>query len=149
MNKPGTYEGFSANYSGAGFSDMRFKFHGMSGADFDRWVQTTKTEGQALSRDGYMKLERPSEREPVRRYASVAPDLYDAILNRCVEPGKMCMKQMMAVDAAGGMGRAGLSPLAMTSVLRGERGLPMRTLAAEMCTTDNPTGAPLLARTIQ
>jgi cytochrome o ubiquinol oxidase subunit 2 len=26
INQPGEYEGFSANYSGAGFSDMRFKF---------------------------------------------------------------------------------------------------------------------------
>jgi cytochrome o ubiquinol oxidase subunit 2 len=149
MNQPGTYDGFSANYSGAGFSGMRFKFHGMSRADFERWVQTNKAEGQALSREGYMQLERPSEREPVRRYASVAPGLYDAIVNRCVEPGKMCMKHMMAVDANGGAGRAGLSPLAMTTVPRGDLGLPMRTLAAEICTIDNPTGAPLAVRTIQ
>ena len=32
INKPGVYEGFSANYSGAGFSGMRFKFHGLSDA---------------------------------------------------------------------------------------------------------------------
>lgn len=147
MNKAGTYEGISANYSGAGFSGMRFKFHGMSRADFDRWVQKNKAEGQALSREGYMQLERPSEREPVRRYASVAPGLYDAIVNRCVEPGKMCMKHMMAVDASGGAGRGGLSPLAMTTVPRGEQGQPMRTLAAEICTIDNPTGAPLAVRT--
>lgn len=147
MNKAGTYEGISANYSGAGFSGMRFKFHGMSQADFDRWVQKNKTEGQALSREGYLQLERPSEREPVRRYASVAPGLYDAIVNRCVEPGKMCMKHMMAVDANGGAGRGGLSPLAMTTVPRGDLGLPMRTLAAEICTIDNPTGAPLAVRT--
>ena len=30
INKPGDYEGFSANYSGAGFSGMQFKFHGLS-----------------------------------------------------------------------------------------------------------------------
>ena len=30
INQPGDYEGFSANYSGAGFSGMRFKFHGLS-----------------------------------------------------------------------------------------------------------------------
>jgi cytochrome o ubiquinol oxidase subunit 2 len=39
INRPGDYDGFSANYSGAGFSDMRFKFHGMSSGDFERWVQ--------------------------------------------------------------------------------------------------------------
>jgi cytochrome o ubiquinol oxidase subunit 2 len=147
INKPGEYEGFSANYSGAGFSGMRFKFHGLQGGEFDQWVQKAKAEGKALGRNDYLQLERPSEREPVRRYASVAPGLYDAILNRCVEPGKMCMRQMMAVDATGGAGKAGLSPLALTEVPRGEQGLPMRTVAAEICTADNPTGAPLPART--
>ena len=147
INKPGVYDGISANYSGAGFSHMRFKFHGLQGAEFDNWIQKAKAEGKTLSRDDYLKLERPSEREPVRRWATVAPGLYDAILNRCVEPGKMCMRHMMAVDASGGAGKGGLSPLALTEVPRGEAGLPMRTVAAEICTADNPTGAPLPART--
>jgi cytochrome o ubiquinol oxidase subunit II len=38
MNRRGDYDGFSANYSGAGFSGMRFKFHGLSASDFDRWT---------------------------------------------------------------------------------------------------------------
>ncbi len=84
MNSPGDYDGFSANYSGAGFSDMRFKFHSMSAADFEHWVQTVKAGGQALDREGYLRLERPSEREPVRRYATVADGLYDAILGRTI-----------------------------------------------------------------
>ena len=29
INKPGEYEGLSSNYSGDGFSHMRFKFHGL------------------------------------------------------------------------------------------------------------------------
>ena len=82
MNSPGDYDGFSANYSGAGFSDMRFKFHSMSAAGFEHWVQTVKAGGQALDRNGYLQLERPSEREPVRRYATVADGLYDSILSR-------------------------------------------------------------------
>ena len=44
INRPGEYAGFSANYSGAGFSGMHFKFLGMSATDFDRWVQKAKTE---------------------------------------------------------------------------------------------------------
>ncbi|RYZ12308.1 MAG: ubiquinol oxidase subunit II [Comamonadaceae bacterium] len=107
INQPGEFEGFSANYSGAGFSGMRFRFHGLAQGDFDQWVQTARKEGSALDRDRYLKLERPSEREPVRRYASVAPGLYDAILNRCVEANRMCMKDMMAIDQGGGLGRPG------------------------------------------
>lgn len=89
MNHPGQYDGFSANYSGAGFSDMRFKFHGLSADEFERWVQTAKAGGQKLSREGYLQLERPSENEPVRRFASVADGLYDAILARTVSPATL------------------------------------------------------------
>jgi cytochrome o ubiquinol oxidase subunit II len=35
--------------------------------------------------------------------------LFKAILNMCVEPGKMCMSEMMAIDAKGGLGMAGIN----------------------------------------
>ena len=108
LNKPGEFDGFSANYSGAGFSDMRFKLHGMNRADFDRWVQRTKASGGSLDRATYTQLEKPSVREPARRYAAVAPDLYGAILNRCVAPGTTCMNDAMA-GSMGGMQHGGHS----------------------------------------
>ena len=109
INKPGIYEGFSANYSGAGFTDMRFKFHGKDQAGFDAWVKSVKAGTVAgasaspaagtLDRGVYLELEKPSEREAVRRYSSVAGDLYNAILNRCVVPGTPCMNETMTADA--------------------------------------------------
>src|SRR3569623_311173 len=99
LNKPGEYEGFSANYSGAGFSHMRFKYRGVSDAEFAQWVNQTKAGGGALNRTDYLALEKPSEREPVRRYGTVASDLYAAIVNRCVAPDTVCMDQMMRDDA--------------------------------------------------
>jgi cytochrome o ubiquinol oxidase subunit II len=91
MNSPGDYDGFSANYSGAGFSDMHFKFHGMSAADFDRWVQQVKASGRQLDRTRYLQLERPSEREPVQRYSSVTEGLYESILTRSVTGSDVAM----------------------------------------------------------
>lgn len=108
INHPGSYKGFSANYSGAGFSGMHFAFNGLSQEAFDQWVAQTKSTPAALTRDTYLELERPSENEPVRHYASVDPDLYGAILNLCVERGKMCMNEMMSIDAKGGLGLAGV-----------------------------------------
>ena len=99
MNKVGVYDGFSANYSGAGFSHMRFKYHGVSDADFNAWVQKTRAAGGELSRAVYQTLEKPTEREPVRRYGAVAPELYHAVMNRCVDPATLCMDKMMAADA--------------------------------------------------
>jgi cytochrome o ubiquinol oxidase subunit 2 len=138
INKPGEFEGFSANYSGAGFSGMRFKFHGLSHGDFDQWVAKVKTgkDGE-LNRGLYQKLEAPSEREPVRHYASVAPDLYDAILNRCVDSSKMCMKQMMAIDADGGLGKPGAFNVATMQAWQPDNiNSPKRKYVTAMCTTE-------------
>ena len=132
INKEGVYDGFSANYSGDGFSHMRFKFHGLSEDGFARWVASAKTEGQVLTRAEYLKLEQPSKRDPVRRYAGVDAGLFDAVLNRCVESGKMCMGQMMAIDAAGGGGKGGVDGL---SVLRWRDG--ERPVVAALCTPEN------------
>jgi cytochrome o ubiquinol oxidase subunit 2 len=105
INKEGTYDGFSANYSGPGFSHMRFKFHGMSNDGFNAWVAQVKQQGVALNRDTYLKLEKPSEKEPVRYYASADKELYRAILNMCATPGKMCADEMMHIDMMGGAGK--------------------------------------------
>jgi len=98
INSAGDFAGFSANYSGAGFSQMRFRFKGLSDADFERWIAHIKSGGNTLSREAYLQLALPSVAEPVRRYAQTAPDLYHDILNLCVEPGALCMDHMMAID---------------------------------------------------
>ena len=108
FDKTGAFQGFSANYSGHGFSSMRFKAHSTDQTGFDAWVAEAKKAGATLDRAEYLKLERPSEKEPVRRFAGVEAGLFDMVTNLCVEPGKMCMHQMMALDAQGGMGKAGL-----------------------------------------
>jgi cytochrome o ubiquinol oxidase subunit II len=115
INVPGDYEGFSANYSGAGFSGMRFTFKGLSPADFEQWVVGVRRDSAVLSREVYQQLEKPSARAPVQHYGQVAEGLYDAILNLCVEPTKMCQRDMMAIDARGGLGLAGVYNLSRLS----------------------------------
>ena len=84
LNKAGHYEGFSANYSGAGFSHMRFAMRGVDEAGFAHWAQRVRSGVGNLDRAAYLNLEKPSEKEPVRRFATVAPDLFDAVVNLCV-----------------------------------------------------------------
>jgi cytochrome o ubiquinol oxidase subunit 2 len=93
INKPGEFEGLSANYSGAGFSGMHFKFHGMSDDAFAQWVQQAKS-GARLDRTEYLQLAQPSENDPVRRYSSVAPGLYESIVDGCVRGSQACMGGM-------------------------------------------------------
>jgi cytochrome o ubiquinol oxidase subunit 2 len=84
---------------------MRFKFHGLDQPGFDGWIARIKQQGTALNRDAYLKLEKPSEREPVRYYATAESGLFERILNLCATPGKMCMNEMMHIDMMGGAGK--------------------------------------------
>ena len=102
INKPGEYKGFSANYSGAGFTDMRFKFHGLSTQDFDQWVDKVRAAGGDLDLAAYDKLREPSRAAPVQYFAKFDANLYHRVLNMCVQPGEICKSQMMAADAHGG-----------------------------------------------
>jgi cytochrome o ubiquinol oxidase subunit 2 len=147
INKAGEYQGFSANYSGAGFSGMRFAFHGVTDGDFDKWIGEAKAAGGTLSRSEYLELERPSENVPVRHYASVDAGLFKAILNLCVEPGKMCMDEMSSIDAKGGLGLAGIrntQPLAYDKYARrGAVFAPAPSYVASICTTAEAEAAEL------
>lgn len=144
INRAGIYDGFSANYSGSGFSQMRFKFQGLEGEGFERWVAAVRQSAARLDRAAYLKLEQPSVAHPVERYAGVDSDLFDAAVNRCVDRSKMCMAEMMAIDADGGGGKAGLASLARQR-WRGTE----RNIVAGLCTTADPQGrAPLPAAAI-
>ena len=78
--EPGTYAGISANYSGAGFSGMRFKAIATSQEGFDNWVKEAKASATSLTPAVYQELTKRSERNPVVKYASVPPSMFDYIL---------------------------------------------------------------------
>mmetsp|Transcript_6081 Transcript_6081/g.24420 ORF Transcript_6081/g.24420 Transcript_6081/m.24420 type:complete len:365 (-) Transcript_6081:420-1514(-) len=134
INRPGVYDGMSSNFSGDGFSHMRFKFHALSSAQFEAWLAGHKARPERLERASYLALERPSAREPVRGWGSVEEGLFDAAVNRCVDRSRMCMNRMMAIDS-GSDGRR--SPIE-GSVVRERRGDGWsRYVAADaMCTRD-------------
>lgn len=91
VNRPGTYPGFSANYSGAGFSDMNFRLYGVSQQRFDQWVGEVKASPMKLDRATYLKLVKPSIRVPAERFAGFEQGLFQKILMQCVQPGGQCM----------------------------------------------------------
>lgn len=139
INKAGNFEGFSANYSGAGFSDMRFRFHGLDQPGFDAWIKQAKDAGETLDRAVYTELEQPSIAEPVKRWSTVEDGLYDAILNRCVDRAKMCVNDMMKADKAGGGGKEGLrNVLAYAETKADGSTAKKRFVSAVSCTTDAP-----------
>ena len=77
----GTYRGMSANYSGAGFSDMYFKVDAVPADKFAQWVASTRTSGPALDAQSYADLAKPSQAVTPFTYRAVAPDLFNGILS--------------------------------------------------------------------
>jgi cytochrome o ubiquinol oxidase subunit 2 len=94
LNKPGEYRGISANYSGAGFSDMHFKTLGLTQSGFDQWVGKVRSSGGQLSSAAYVQLAKPSEADPVRTFGSVEGGLFDRAVSLCVVPGASCQGHM-------------------------------------------------------
>jgi cytochrome o ubiquinol oxidase subunit II len=77
----GSYRGLSANYSGAGFSDMYFNVYTVSAEGFAQWVAATRTAGSVLDRQSYVALAKPSQAVTPFSYRAVAPDLFAGILD--------------------------------------------------------------------
>ena len=132
INKAGNYDGFSSNYSGAGFSHMRFRFHGMDDAGFAKWVALNQGSSTPLTRANYLVLEKPTEKAPIMRFGTVAPGLFKAVVNHCVVPGSVCMSEMMKMDKA--------DPSGMADQVG--RATPMGPRAQSPLTTRNAGGPP-------
>jgi cytochrome o ubiquinol oxidase subunit 2 len=79
-DKPGTYPGLSAQFSGDGFADMRFDVQAMPQAEFDSWVSAARGQGQALDTAAYTALEQQSSAVPPVTYHDVDPGLFDKIV---------------------------------------------------------------------
>jgi cytochrome o ubiquinol oxidase subunit II len=79
---PGEYPGFSANFSGDGFSDMRFVAKAVPAGDFDAWVKEVRGKGPALDDAGYAQLAKPSQAVPPTTYRSVEPNLFERIVEK-------------------------------------------------------------------
>ncbi|WP_109581643.1 ubiquinol oxidase subunit II [Cupriavidus plantarum] len=84
-NEAGTFDGMSANYSGGGFSGMKFKALAMSNYDFDAWVAKVRASSEQLGAEGYKALAKPSEAVAVTYYGKVDGDLYHGILHQYMD----------------------------------------------------------------
>jgi cytochrome o ubiquinol oxidase subunit 2 len=81
-DNPGDYQGLSTNFSGDGFSQMRFITTAVPTADFDGWVAKTRGTGDALDDTAYAGLTKPSIAVPPTTYRSVDPTLFERIVNQ-------------------------------------------------------------------
>lgn len=83
-------DGISANYSGAGFTGMKFKAISTTQEDFDAWVSEVKKSPKQLDKAEYAALAKPSQNNPVELYSSVTPNQFQIIVDKYegMKPGK-------------------------------------------------------------
>src|SRR6201996_4234071 len=77
---PGTYRGFSAQFSGEGFADMHFDAEAVTDEKFTQWLDSVRSAGLELDAKTYADLAKPSTAVAPFTYRSVAPGLFDTIV---------------------------------------------------------------------
>ncbi|TCV94399.1 cytochrome o ubiquinol oxidase subunit II [Biostraticola tofi] len=100
-NEPGSYNGISSNFSGKGFSGMKFTAIATEDQQgFEQWVQKAKSSPNTLTTmEAYEQLAAPSEYHPVEYFSSVKPDLYQSVIGKFMGKGKsMDMTQEAGMD---------------------------------------------------
>jgi cytochrome o ubiquinol oxidase subunit II len=86
--RPGDYPGMSANFSGDGFSDMRFLVHVVNASEFSGWRARVAGAGAVLNASAYAQLAGTSGKAPTQIYGTIDPQLFDRIVrqNSVAEP---------------------------------------------------------------
>ena len=79
-NEKGVYRGFSSNFSGEGFSWMRFNVGVTSEADFKSWVSQVKKSPNQLTDSVYNALTKNSENDPVTYFAQAEKGLFRKVI---------------------------------------------------------------------
>jgi cytochrome o ubiquinol oxidase subunit 2 len=78
-DRPGDFEGISAQFSGDGFSNMRFTVAAVSGAQFEAWLAKARGE-PALDAAAYAALAADHTSTSTATYGSVVKDLFGDIV---------------------------------------------------------------------
>ncbi len=80
-DRPGRYPGFSTQFSGDGFSNMRFDVVAVSKDEFSHWVETTHAGGGSLDEAAYADLAKPGVVREPKTFGSVAKNLFGSVAN--------------------------------------------------------------------
>lgn len=71
--EPGIYEGLSSNYSGHGFSGMRFKVHATDEPTYESWLTKVANSPKRLDDATYEKLTEQTRDHPVEYFVNTDP----------------------------------------------------------------------------
>ena len=97
-DRPGSYAGLSAQFSGDGFSDMRFDAVAMPPEQFAQWLASARASTASLDAAGYAALARPGVAASAVAFGQVAPNLFQTILSASTKPAAAASAPMMAME---------------------------------------------------
>jgi len=89
-NKSGIYKGISSNFSGKGFSGMKFVvIVTKNEKEFKHWIQTVKSSpNQICTVNEYEILAKPSEFHEVKYFSKIKPNLFNDIIKKTMNSHK-------------------------------------------------------------
>jgi cytochrome o ubiquinol oxidase subunit II len=79
-SREGTYPGLSAQFSGDGFSDMRFDVRAVAEEEYKAWLASMHADTGQLDAVRYAKLAEPSRNDAPAAFGQVAAGLFDQIV---------------------------------------------------------------------
>jgi cytochrome o ubiquinol oxidase subunit 2 len=85
-DKPGTFGGLSAHFSGDGFPDMHFDVHVVPPEQFSKWTQDASRTDKSLDEASYSEIARPSMKSPPAIYRLADPQLFHSIVTQKLPP---------------------------------------------------------------
>ncbi len=78
----GVYKGVSSNFSGDGFSGMKFNVEVSTEDSYKEWLTDVRLSSKMLSFMEYIELAKKSSNNPVVLYSEVESDLYQKIISK-------------------------------------------------------------------
>jgi cytochrome o ubiquinol oxidase subunit II len=105
-DKPGTFQGLSAHFSGDGFSDMHFDVHVVPSEQFSQWAQDASHAEKPLDERSYSELAKPSMKSEPAIYRLADPQLFSSIVSQKLPPSPGAQAGVKGADLPAGVADA-------------------------------------------
>jgi len=76
----GSYNGATANISGPGYADMRFKVYSLSESDYSAWIKKAADSTTMLTSSSYTALADATEHKPETTFMLMTPTLFNDVI---------------------------------------------------------------------
>jgi cytochrome o ubiquinol oxidase subunit 2 len=101
-DRPGTFGGLSAHFSGDGFPDMHFDVHVVPSEQFSDWVRDASRAEKPLDEASYGEIAKPSAKVQPAVYRLADPQLFHAIVMQKLPPAPGAQAGVKGADLPAG-----------------------------------------------